>query len=118
MAIAMPEQFSGQKSLIRLTVALSEFDGVVMRSVQTGRVRPWVMRHAGQADMAVELRPRILVNDPDAVCRCVLVGLGIGPLALPHLENGALIRLLPVRLRSISPGRNSCRARRGYPSIS
>lgn len=77
---------------------LSDFDGVVMRSVQTGRVRPRVMRNAEGAEMAADPRPRMIVNDPDAVCRGVLMGMGIGliamPHALPHLESGALLRLL------------------------
>ena len=44
---------------------------------------------------------RLEGGDPDALCRAALLGLGLGvalvamPHALPHLESGALLRLLP-----------------------
>lgn len=78
---------------------LSDLDGLVMRSAQTGRIRLWVMRNAAGEEMALELKPRMIANDPDAICRGVLMGMGIGvlamPNALPHLESRALIRVLP-----------------------
>jgi DNA-binding transcriptional LysR family regulator len=40
-----------------------------------------------------------VLNDPEAMCRAALMGLGVGliplPHALPHLESGALMRLVP-----------------------
>lgn len=44
-------------------------------------------------------RPRMVVNDPEAVCRGVLLGMGVGLIAMPHallhLDSGAMVRLLP-----------------------
>lgn len=78
---------------------LLKFDGVVMRSVQTRRIRQHVMRNIDGGEMVAELKPRIIVDDPDAVCNGVLIGLGVGlvamPHALPYLKSGAMIRLLP-----------------------
>lgn len=98
VAVAAPSYMQGRPSP-RSPAELSDLDGVVMRSVQSGRVRVRVMRNAGGAEMAVELKPRMIVNAPDAVSRGVRLGMGVGLLAmpdvLPHLESGALLRLLP-----------------------
>ena len=45
------------------------------------------------------LKPTIVFDDPEAICRAALLGLGVAliavPHALPHLESGALVRLVP-----------------------
>lgn len=78
---------------------LAAFDGIVMRSSLNGRVRPWVMRDAEGTEMAVPLTPRLVFNDPVAIVRAATLGLGVAlvavPDALPHLESGALVRLVP-----------------------
>jgi len=83
----------------RTPADLASLDGVVMRSPQTRRVRVWNMRNRKGAEMAAELRPALLVNDPDAICAAVLMGMGVAFLALAdvveHLERGELVRLLP-----------------------
>lgn len=98
VAVAAPSYMQG-RPWPHNPAELLDCDGVVVRSAQTGRVRLRVMRNGEGAEMAVELKPRMMANDPDAVCRGVLMELGIGliamPHALPHLESGALIRLLP-----------------------
>ena len=44
-------------------------------------------------------KPVMIVNDPEAIWRAALLGLGVGLVAVlhaaPHLESGALVRLLP-----------------------
>ncbi|WP_239511060.1 LysR substrate-binding domain-containing protein, partial [Enterobacter cloacae] len=49
--------------------------------------------------MPAHIRDRIVVNDPAAMRQGALLGLGVtilsAPVALPHLENGELVRLLP-----------------------
>ncbi|MCA3001137.1 MAG: LysR family transcriptional regulator [Rhodocyclaceae bacterium] len=84
---------------IRSPQALASLDGVVWRSPQTGRVRPWLLQKRDGQQATVELKPRVTMNDPEALCRGVLMGLGVGlvgmPHALPHLHSGALVRLLP-----------------------
>lgn len=70
-----------------------------MRSRQTGKIRGWMMRTANGAQTPLALQPRTVVNDPDALCHCTLLGMGVALLAMPdvlqHLERGALQRVLP-----------------------
>lgn len=78
---------------------LSQLDGIVMRSSRTGRVRRWTMRNAAGDEQIAETVERIVVNDPSAMRQAALLGLGVAlvakPDALPHLESGALVRLVP-----------------------
>lgn len=78
---------------------LAPFDGIVMRSERTGRLRHWMMVNAAGEKVPVALKDTIVLNDPAAMCRAAQLGLGVAlvavPEALPHLESGALVRLLP-----------------------
>lgn len=78
---------------------LAAFDGIAMRSLRTGRIRERMMRDAAGAEMVVRLKETAVFNDPEAMCRAALLGLGVTlmavPHALPHLESGALVRLIP-----------------------
>lgn len=78
---------------------LSAREGIVMRSAQTGRVREWPFRTATGERAAFLPKPRIVFDDSEAIARAALLGLGIGfvamPHAAPHLESGALVRVLP-----------------------
>ncbi len=78
---------------------LASLDGIVMRSIGTGRVRRWTMRDAHGTEMAAELPESIVFNDPAAMVRAALLGLGVTLVAVPdaleHLESGALVRLVP-----------------------
>lgn len=78
---------------------LSQFDGIVMRSLRTGRIRHWAMRDAAGAEMMATLPETIVVNDPAAMVEAARLGLGVAMLAvpdvLPALEDGSLVRLLP-----------------------
>ena len=98
VAVAAPSYMQG-RPWPENPAELSDLDGLVMRSAQTGRLRLWLMRNAEGVEIAVELKPRMIANDPDAICHGVLMGMGIGllamPHALPHLERGTLIRVLP-----------------------
>jgi DNA-binding transcriptional LysR family regulator len=75
-------------------------DGIVLRSPTSGRIRAWPFRNASGDEAAIELRPRIIFNDMDAICHAARVGLGIGLISMPHavahLESGALVRVLPA----------------------
>ncbi|MDM0105117.1 LysR substrate-binding domain-containing protein [Variovorax sp. J22R24] len=98
VVIASPAYLEG-KPMPREPGDLAAHDGIVMRSTQSGRLRDRVMRNRAGAEAAVALKPRIVLNDPDAICRAALMGLGVGvlamPHALPHLERGTLVRVLP-----------------------
>jgi len=78
---------------------LAAFDGIVMRSMRRRRIRDRIMRNAAGDEMAVPLKPTIVFDDPEAMCRAALLGLGATlialPHALPHLERGTLVRLVP-----------------------
>jgi DNA-binding transcriptional LysR family regulator len=78
---------------------LGSLDGIAVRFGSTGRVRQWTMRDAVGREEAGSLRPQIILNDPVPALEAALMGLGVALLAvpdvLPHLSNGALVRLLP-----------------------
>src|SRR5260370_31078397 len=76
-------------------------DGLSMRSAHIGRVRVWRMRNREGVETTLEHKARIVANDPEALCRAALMGLGGVMIAVPyverHLASGALQRLLPDR---------------------
>lgn len=57
------------------------------------------MRDVAGNEFAVSLSESIVFNEAEAMCRCALLRLGVAlvavPHALPHLESGALVRLVP-----------------------
>jgi DNA-binding transcriptional LysR family regulator len=78
---------------------LAAYDGIAWRSSLTGRTGERVMRNAAGTEIPVQLRETIVFDDPEATCRGALLGLGVTLIAvchaLPHLERGALVRLVP-----------------------
>jgi len=98
IAAASPAFLRGKRSP-KDPAGLGDFDSVAMRSPLNSRVRTMVMRHRNGAEMAAVQKPVMLFNDPDAVCHATLLGVGIGLVgvlhALPHLQSGALVRVLP-----------------------
>jgi DNA-binding transcriptional LysR family regulator len=98
IAVASPSYMSG-----RMPPAdperLQMLDGIVMRSLQTGRIRHWTMRDVTGRELMAPLAETVIVNDPAAIREAALLGLGVAMLAVPDvqhaLESGALIRLLP-----------------------
>lgn len=83
----------------RMPADLAALDGILRRSPQSGRVRAWVLRNARGEEAPVELKARAIMTDPEAMVHGALLGMGVAMVpkihALPHLESGALIRLLP-----------------------
>jgi DNA-binding transcriptional LysR family regulator len=98
IAVAAPELMKDRTPPVDPS-GLAEFPGVVMRSQRTGRVHQRVMRNIAGEEIAVPQRETVIVDDAAAMSRATLLGLGVAllsvPDALPHLENGALVRLLP-----------------------
>lgn len=98
VAVASPAYLQG-RDLPRSPPELAMFDGISMRSALTGRVRVWKMRNREGDEAMLEHKARIVANDPEAICRAALMGLGVAMIAVPyverHLESGALQRLLP-----------------------
>jgi DNA-binding transcriptional LysR family regulator len=99
IAVASPGYMAGY-ALPTDPSGLAGLDAIVMRAPRTGRIRHWTMRNAAGAEMAAEPRERIVVNDPTAMVRAALLGLGVAltavPDALRYLEDGTLIRLAPL----------------------
>ena len=98
IAVASPDYLTSRQ-LPQHPHQLEEFDGVSMRSAVTGRLRVWRMINREGAEATLEHRARVVADDPEAICRAALMGLGVAMIAVPyvvrHLESGALQRLLP-----------------------
>jgi DNA-binding transcriptional LysR family regulator len=86
---------------------LAAYDGILRRSPQSGRLRSWTLRNAAGAEAPVELKARIIMDDPEAMCHAALLGMGVAMVpklhALPYLESGELLRLLPKWHADIGP---------------
>jgi DNA-binding transcriptional LysR family regulator len=114
VAVASPSYLRGRATPHRPR-DLAALDGIELRSPQTGRFRVRMMRNKAGAEEVAEMKPSVVMSDPEAMCRCAIMGLGVTLVAmvhaLPHLESGALVRccrnggLMPAPPRSISPAR-------------
>lgn len=98
IAVASPK-YLDDRQLPQKPHELEGMDGVSMRSAVTGRLRVWRMRNREGAEAVLEHRARVVADDPEAICRAALMGLGVAMIAVPyverHLESGALQRVLP-----------------------
>src|SRR5580700_6455194 len=98
VAVASPAYMSGRTPPADPS-ELAAYDGIVMRSLRTGRIRHWMLRNARGIEVAGTLTETIVVNDPTAMREATRLGLGVSLIALfdvlPALERGDLIRLLP-----------------------
>jgi DNA-binding transcriptional LysR family regulator len=78
---------------------LAALDGILMRSLRSGRIHHRTMRDATAREVFAPLRERIVVNEPAAMREAALLGLGVAMLAVPDvlaaLEEGRLVRLVP-----------------------
>lgn len=98
IAVASPSYMRNREMPVDPS-GLAKLDGIAQRSVRTGRIRQWTMRDVAGNEMPVPMPESIVFNEPEAMCRCALLGLGVAlvamPHVLPHLESGALVRLVP-----------------------
>ncbi|WP_420382236.1 LysR family transcriptional regulator [Novosphingobium sp.] len=98
IAVASPAYMLG-RALPADPEGLQALDGIGMRSLQTGRLRHWMMRDTTGREMLGALTPSLIVNDPSAMREAALLGLGVAMVAVPDvlsaIENGRLVRLLP-----------------------
>jgi DNA-binding transcriptional LysR family regulator len=98
VAVASPAYMSGRASPADPS-ELAAYNGIVMRSLSTGRIRHWMLRNVKGIEMAGTLTQNIVMNDPAAMLEAARLGLGVSLLALasvlPELKRGDLIRLLP-----------------------
>ena len=86
---------------------LPQHDGIVLRSPASGRIRSWPLTNRAGETAVVDLRTRVVINDPESACRCALLGLGVTFLVMAnvvqHLHSGALVRLMPDWHADIGP---------------
>lgn len=98
VAVASPA-YMAQRLMPRHPRELAQFDGIVRRSVATGRAKVWTLRHDSGEEAEAALRPRIVFDDPEAMAHAAMRGLGVALLPMPHaapwLHKGMLMRLLP-----------------------
>lgn len=96
--VAAPAYLDGKAKLTH-PEDLAPFDGILIRSPQTGRIRAWSLRNRDNQQAQLPFRVRMTLSDPGAACLAASQGLGIAlvsmPHALPHLQRGNLIRVLP-----------------------
>lgn len=106
VAVASPAYMQGRVPPVD-PAGLAGLDGIVMKSINTGRIPQRRMRNAAGEEQPVDLTERIVVNDPAAMRGAALLGLGVTllskPDALAHLDSGELIRLVPSWYVDIGP---------------
>lgn len=78
---------------------LARHRGLLRRSLASGRLIPWTLKQDDGAELLASPRPAAVLDDPEALARAAACGLGIAMLPLPHalplLESGELLRVLP-----------------------
>jgi DNA-binding transcriptional LysR family regulator len=98
IAVASPSYMAGRKPPGE-PGDLVIMDGIVFRSESNGRVQHLTMRDSHGHETPAVMRETIVLNDPGAMVRAALLGLGVALLAVPdvaaQVESGALVRLLP-----------------------
>lgn len=98
VAVASPGYMAGRSGPTD-PAGLSDFDGIAMRVLRTGRIRHLTMRNATGRQMAAALPETVVLNEPSAIREAARLGLGVALLAvaevLSDLEDGRLVRLLP-----------------------
>lgn len=84
---------------VRSPEDLAKADGILIRSPQTGRVRSWPLTSRWQEQSPLSLRQRMTMSDSEAACAAAEQGLGVAlvsmPFAVPYLQRGSLLRVLP-----------------------
>jgi DNA-binding transcriptional LysR family regulator len=78
---------------------LARHKGLLRRSIATGRLQPWILKSEAGGEVVATTRPVAVLDDPEALASAAACGLGIAMLPLPHalplLESGELVRVLP-----------------------
>ncbi|WP_337842475.1 LysR family transcriptional regulator [Rheinheimera sp.] len=78
---------------------LSQWPAVQMRSPQSGKLHQYGFKGPAGETVTPILNARFIADDPDALTRAALLGMGVAALAMPHavahLQSGRLVRVLP-----------------------
>ena len=78
---------------------LGRHRGLLRRSLGSGRLKAWTLKNKRGQEVVASVRPVAVLDDPEAIARAAACGMGIGLLPLPHalplLDSGELVRVLP-----------------------
>ena len=78
---------------------LARHRGLLRRSVGSGRLVPWMLKNGDGIEVVATVRPVAVLDDPEALAKAAACALGIAMLPMPHalplLESGELVRVLP-----------------------
>ncbi len=96
--VASPDYLS-QRPPVDTPEDLARCTGILIRSPQTGRIRSWQLTSSEREQRPLVLKPRMTMSDSEAACCASAQGLGIAlvsmPMAVPFLDSGAVVRVLP-----------------------
>ncbi|MGN8278461.1 LysR family transcriptional regulator [Pseudomonas sp. SMN5] len=96
--VASPDYLQNHAPIIE-PEDLAHHQGILIRSPQTGRIRSWQLTSRTRQHSPLMLKARMTMSDSEADCAAAAQGLGIGlvsmPVAVPYLDSGALLRVLP-----------------------
>ncbi|MFP8965064.1 LysR family transcriptional regulator [Pokkaliibacter sp. CJK22405] len=78
---------------------LEPLDGIALRSNKSRRLWQWELKHRDGEVYSTRLKAKYIMDDPEALCRCAALGLGITvssmEAAYDYLQRGELVRVLP-----------------------
>ena len=96
--VAAPD-YLAQRPPVNAPEDLARCSGILIRSPQTGRVRSWQLTSVEREHRPLVLKPGMTMSDSEAACCASAQGLGIAlvsmPMAVPFLDSGAVVRVLP-----------------------
>lgn len=79
---------------------LSRHRGLLRRSNMSGPPVLWILINQDGGEVVADVRPVAVLDDPEALAKAAGCGLGIAMLPLPHalpfLQSGEIIRILPA----------------------
>ncbi|ARB26556.1 LysR family transcriptional regulator [Pseudomonas tolaasii] len=91
--------YLAQRLPVKTPEDLARCTGILIRSPQTGRVRSWQLTSLEREHRPLVLKPGMTMSDSEAACCAGAQGLGIAlismPMAVPFLDSGAVVRVLP-----------------------
>ena len=93
------QDYLAQRPPVVVPEDLSRCHGILIRSPQTGRIRSWQLTNREREQRPLALKPSMTMSDSEAACSASAQGLGIAlvsmPMAVPFLDSGAIVRVLP-----------------------
>jgi len=79
---------------------LARHNGLLRRSIASSRLVAWRLNNSAGDEVVANIRPVAVLDDPEAMAEGVARGFGIAMLPMPHalplLERGDIVRILPA----------------------